>query len=89
MRLEKLLKALANRRRLTIVDMLRTRSRSVSEIASGLRLSIRSTSRHLQVLARADIVDHTQVGTVRSYHLTDPPHPITSSIIAFKTYSHE
>lgn len=57
------LKALANERRLNIVTLLMRRpSSSVNEIAKEIRLSVRSTSKHLRVLAHADIVATREVG---------------------------
>ncbi|MBI3589050.1 MAG: winged helix-turn-helix transcriptional regulator [Candidatus Liptonbacteria bacterium] len=59
--LEKSLKALANRRRLAILKHLkRNKEASVGEIAAEIRLSFKSTSRHLAVLASADIVEKDQ-----------------------------
>jgi len=55
---EKVLKALANRRRLSITRCLKDKGEaSVGEIAEEIRLSFRSTSRHLGVLAAADILE--------------------------------
>lgn len=61
--LTKSLKALANERRLTIVTLLMRRpSSSVNEIAREIQLSVRSTSKHLRVLAHAEIVSTREVG---------------------------
>ncbi len=61
MTLDKLFKALGNRRRLAIVRLLKgKREVSVTEIAQHLKLSHRSTSKHLAVLAAAEIVDREQ-----------------------------
>jgi len=50
------LKALANQRRLTIIKELnRGGPLSVSEIARRLKLSVRSTSKHVQKLAHTDL----------------------------------
>jgi len=60
-RLEKYLKALANRRRLAILGYLkRAGAENVGRIAAEMGLSLRSTSRHLLVLERANILDKTQ-----------------------------
>ncbi len=57
------LKALANERRLNIVTLLMRRpSSSVNEIAREIRLSVRSTSKHLRVLSHAHIVSTREVG---------------------------
>jgi len=59
--LEKSLKALANRRRLAILKHLKkSKEASVGDIASEIHLSFKSTSRHLAVLASADIIEKDQ-----------------------------
>jgi DNA-binding transcriptional ArsR family regulator len=59
--LEKQYKALANRRRLAIIKFLKGRSKaSVGEIANEIKLRIKSTSKHLRVLAAVDFVDREQ-----------------------------
>ena len=60
-RLEKYLKALANRRRLAMLGYLkRAGAANVGRVAAEMGLSIRATSRHLLVLERANILDKTQ-----------------------------
>ena len=69
--LEKVFKALANKRRLAIVKyLLSHKSASVGEIAEFLKLSIAATSRHLRQLANADLVSTEQVSTVVNYSLS-------------------
>ena len=59
--LERVLKALANKRRLAIISFLRKKKEAnVSDVAESIRLSIKSTSRHLTVLSGADILDREQ-----------------------------
>ena len=59
--LEKILKALANRRRLTILKYLKeNREASVGEISGEIKLSFKSTSKHLAILAETDIVERDQ-----------------------------
>ncbi|HEY4479375.1 MAG TPA: metalloregulator ArsR/SmtB family transcription factor [Candidatus Paceibacterota bacterium] len=54
-------KALANERRLLILKFLRKKGEaSVSEIAREIKLSIKSTSRHLSVLRAVDFVECEQ-----------------------------
>ncbi len=68
--LERSLKALANRRRLSIVRFLKKRKEAgVGDIASEIRLSFKSTSRHLSVLAAANILDREQRSKVVFYRL--------------------
>lgn len=58
---ERSLKALANRRRLLILRTLKkNREATVGSIAERIKLSFRSTSKHLAVLSAADIVEHEQ-----------------------------
>jgi len=70
---EKTLKALANRRRLKIIEYLGGgKKASVSELAGHLKLSFKSTSKHLLILRNADIVESEQVSLARFYYLTRP-----------------
>lgn len=68
--LERLLKAIANKRRLSILKFLKQHGElSVGEIAERIQLSLKSTSRHLSVLAGADIVEKEQRSTSMFYQL--------------------
>ncbi|OGG60533.1 hypothetical protein A3C86_01630 [Candidatus Kaiserbacteria bacterium RIFCSPHIGHO2_02_FULL_49_16] len=59
--LESNLKALANRRRLAIVRFIKKKNEtSVGDIAEEIKLSLKSTSRHLAVLFSAGILDREQ-----------------------------
>lgn len=70
---EKIFKALANRRRLKIVEYLKGgKKASVGELAGYLKLSFKSTSKHLAVLKGADVVDSEQISLTSLYHLTNP-----------------
>ncbi len=61
--LEKVFKALANRRRLVILTFLKkTKKANVGEIAEEIKLSFKSTSRHLSVLTSSGILDKEQNG---------------------------
>lgn len=66
---EKLYKALANRRRIAIVRYLKSGSATVGEIAKSIKLSLKSTSRHLQVLLGAGFVISEQRGLYMHYSL--------------------
>ena len=58
---EKILKALANRRRLRIIKYLKDeKEATVTDIAEHIKLSFKSTSKHLVVLFAAGIVDKEQ-----------------------------
>ena len=70
--LEKILKALANRRRLSIVAYLkRVGKAKVGDIAFELQLSFAATSRHLVILERTGILDKEQRSTEVFYYLAD------------------
>jgi DNA-binding transcriptional ArsR family regulator len=70
--MERLLKALANGRRLLIISYLKkVREANVSEIAEEIRLSLKSTSRHLYVLFSADLVERNQRGLEVYYKLSN------------------
>ncbi len=76
--LEKTLKACANKRRLEILQFLKAKGKaSVGEIAKKIRLSFRSTSRHLSVLSHNDLVDKNQIKLMVEYQLV----PSASSIV--------
>src|SRR3989338_5396984 len=74
---ERILKALANLRRFSILQFLNTRkSASVGDIAERIHLSFAATSRHLRVLANADLVESEQVNTTVNYSLPKVRHAI-------------
>ncbi len=82
-KLEKTLKALANKRRLTIIKYLKkNREASVGEIAGAIRLFFRSTSKHLSVLSAADILEKEQKSTLVFYRLSDSLSQTARSIIS-------
>jgi DNA-binding transcriptional ArsR family regulator len=59
--LEKQYKALANRRRLAILKYLKRNPQvAVGDIAREIKLGIKSTSKHLRVLAVVDFADREQ-----------------------------
>lgn len=69
---EKLYKALANQRRLQILVFLdKKKVATVDDIARHLKLSIKSTSKHLRVLAHAGFLDWEQRSSHHYYTLTD------------------
>ncbi len=74
--MERGLKILANRRRLTILNLLRKKKEaSVTEISEVIRLSFTSTSKHLTMLERAGFVDKEQRSTNVFYKL-NPTNPL-------------
>lgn len=69
--LERRLKVLANRRRLAILKYLKAhREAPVAEIAEEINLSFKSTSKHLAILAAADIIEREQRSLQMFYRLT-------------------
>lgn len=82
-KLEKPLKALANRRRLAILKYLKQqREAPVGEIAGAIRLSFKATSKHLAVLAAADIVERDQRSLQMFYYIAADLKPATRHIVA-------
>ena len=60
-KLEKLIKSVANQRRLAILSFLKKeKEASVGDIAEHLRLSFKSTSKHISVLFAADLLEREQ-----------------------------
>lgn len=58
---ERILKALANRRRLALISILKKgKPMTVSCLAEEIKLSVRSTSKHLAVLSAAQILSRSQ-----------------------------
>ena len=81
---EKILKALANRRRLAIIQYLKnTREASVGDIAAKIKLSFKSTSRHLSVLSSTNILDKEQRSLSVFYRLSDQASQLVKSVIKF------
>jgi len=67
---EKIYKALANRRRLAIIYCLSKEDKiTVSDISEKIKLSLASTSKHLQILKGASLVENEQVNIEQYYYL--------------------
>jgi len=64
-------KALANGRRLELLELLAQGERTVEELANETAQSIANTSQHLQVLRQAQLVLTRRSGTYISYRLAD------------------
>ena len=64
--------ALANGRRMEIIDVLANGDRSVESLAAEVGLSIANASQHLQVLRRAGLVRSRREGNFVHYGLADP-----------------
>lgn len=81
--LEKIYKALANKRRLTIIKFLKKQGESsVGQIAEHLRLSFKSTSGHLAILRSADILEKEQRGLVAFYSINREAHSILKHLLS-------
>lgn len=81
--LERILKALANRRRLAVLVYLkRNREAAVAEIADEINLSFKATSKHLGVLAAVDIVDKEQRSAQVFYRLASKQKPSARHILS-------
>ena len=77
------MKAVANRRRLAILQYLKKhREAPVGEIAGAIRLSFKATSKHLSILSGADIVEKEQRSLMVYYSLAGPQHPIIRQTLA-------
>src|SRR5256885_15734756 len=63
--------ALADPTRMSVLEKLRDGPRSVGEIANDLPVSRPAVSQHLKVLKEAGLVDDRSEGTRRIYHI-DP-----------------
>ena len=80
--LEPVLKVLANRRRLAILEFLKKRKEAtVGTIANSIKLSFTSTSKHLRLLDRAGILDKEQVGLEVSYSIVPSMHRIIVAVL--------
>ena len=69
--LERVLKALANRRRLAILGYLKAHGEAaVGDIAHEIKLSFKATSKHLAILYACNILEKDQRSSQMFYHLT-------------------
>ena len=81
--LEKVLKALANKRRVAILKYLkRVGAESVGNIAEAIKLSFKATSKHLAILLSADIVEREQTNLHMFYSLTKNNHPMATKLLS-------
>ena len=65
-------KALASRQRLEFLDLLAQAEWSVDALATETQESVANTSRHLQILLHARLVETRREGTTIYYRLADP-----------------
>lgn len=82
--LDKLLRGVANKKRLEIVALLLDgRPRAVSDIAGDISLSFKSTSKHLHRMEGVGLLDRAQVGSTVQYRLVRPPGGPVRALIEF------
>lgn len=78
-----ILNATANQKRLEILKFLKQKKYgSVSEIAKGINLSVKSTSKHLAILNARHIVKREQESTLVYYSLNRPLNPVVKNIVS-------
>jgi len=81
--LEKVLKAIANKRRVAILKYLkRTTKSSVGDIAEVIKLSFKATSKHLMILSSVNILEKEQESLTMFYFLPKTNHPIVSKLLS-------
>ena len=82
--IEKILKALANRRRLAIIKYLNSpHEAAVGDIATAIKLSLKATSKHLVILHNVDILEREQRSLLMYYRLADSLPKLARSIIHY------
>ena len=80
--LEKTMKALANRRRLGIVKLLKKDGAvSVADIAREIGLSFKATSKHLGILYAAGILERDQQRLTINYRIAPALHKATKHVL--------
>lgn len=81
--LERTLKSLANKRRLCIIQFLKkNKEDTVGGLSEEIRLSFRSTSRHLAVLYGANILEKDYRANQIYYRLNTGKNPTLSHILS-------
>jgi len=81
--LERLLKGLANKRRLAILKYLKTaREASVKDIADFIKLSFKATSKHLNILSALDILEKDQRSLQIFYSLSANQKPAVKHFLS-------
>lgn len=83
MQMEKMLKAVANKRRLMILKHLDKNGKSaVGEISRSIGLSMKATSKHMQILSSTDLVTRDQKALYVYYDLSTSAPNFISQIIS-------
>lgn len=79
---EIVLKALANRRRLSIIRILKKKHEaSVGEIAENIKLSLKATSKHLNLLFSAGLLEKEQRSLQMFYSISSNCHKMARVIL--------
>ncbi len=80
--LEKQMKALANARRLAILRYLKKNKEAmVGDIAEEIKLSFKSTSKHLAILYAAGVLEKDQRNIAMFYRLAPNHHTVAKHIL--------
>jgi DNA-binding transcriptional ArsR family regulator len=81
---ERILKSLANRRRIAIVRYLKkNKTATVGDVAEAIKLSFKATSKHLAILATTDILTREQQSVSMLYQISpDMPSLARTVIVA-------
>ena len=81
-KIEKIFKALANKKRLDALLFLgKSKNASVGEVADEIKTSIRSTSKHLLLLYHADFLDKERVHGLTIYSINSNMGNIEKTLI--------
>lgn len=79
---ERVLKALANRRRLALVTYLRRRGQApVGELAAFLKVTLPTASKHLAILGAAEVVEYERRSLQVYYRLADSMPAVARSLL--------
>ena len=82
-KLERQLKAVANKRRLAILAFLKkNKIASVGEIAESIKLSFKATSKHLVILANMEILEKEQENLQMFYRISDTQISVIKHLIS-------
>jgi len=88
--LERILKGLANRRRLAIIKLLKSHKElPVTSIADRIHLSFTSTSKHLSLLYHLEVVERRQESLVVYYRLAEPLPAVVKLLLSTISNSRE
>ena len=80
--MERVFKALANRRRIAILRYLkREKEAAVGDIAEEIGLSLKATSKHLAILAAADFLEREQRSLMMFYSISSQPRFFAGALI--------